>query len=41
MEPVRYSVKRMDKIMDYIDITQYVNPRNIFNFNFLTILLFK
>ena len=41
MELVRYSVKRRDKIMDYIDITPYVKPRNVFNFNFSTILLFR
>ena len=41
MEPVRYSVKGRDKIMDYIDITPYVKPRNVFNFNFSTILLFR
>lgn len=27
--------------MDYIDITPYVKPRNVFNFNFSTILLFR
>ena len=41
MEPVRYSVKGRDNIMDYIDITPYVKPRNVFNFNFSTILLFR
>ena len=27
--------------MDYIDITPYVKPRNVFNFSFSTILLFR